>query len=70
MNENLMKYILMIRNISYLIIFIGALLIISWNYVFAYHKSVNYQECFWPPDLIPHPHPPGEPHDPKIPEIS
>jgi len=39
-------------------------LIFLLTFSFLANASENH---FWPPDLVPHPHPPGEPHIPERP---
>ena len=36
----------------------------------ASENETDPEKEFWPPDLIPHPHPPGYPQLPKKPELA
>jgi hypothetical protein len=56
MTETLMKFILKIRTAIYVVGVVAILLSLYLHRANANETENSHQECFFPPDLVPHPH--------------
>ena len=70
MIEKLISKITMIKNIFYLVLFVGMICYISFNCMVACEEKDRVHSEFWPPDLVPHPCPPWEPSGPSEPDMA
>lgn len=76
MTQKMMKFVLNFRAVLYGVGF-AALIVSATLHAFPYLPENTEEtpsldkEMFWPPDLVPHPHPPGSgPSGPGEPEMA
>lgn len=58
MSERMMKMVHKFRIGIYLLLFGAVILSQILHYVHAEEPKVESPQTFWPPDMVPHPHPP------------
>lgn len=61
MSESLFKFVHQFRAAIYILIFLVVIGLTIHNYLKAEEPKIESPQTFWPPDMVPHPHPPQPP---------